>query len=134
MIVSGHAESFVVSGNLKSEDTGALSLGLSCVLGWEETLLLCILCLSVFGILQELFLVLTIPIFFFILANGAVWSHLHHSVFCGAVTLGVGCSCSWSSIFMGGLEFVAVATLLVRGISSKSFPDIFPALGQEVLA
>ena len=37
----------------------------------------------------------------------------------GAVALGVGCSCSWDSIFMGGLEFVTVMVLLVGGISQS---------------
>ena len=64
--------------------------------------------------------------------------HPHHSTFCGAVALGLGCSWAWGSIFMGGLE-VAVVALLVGGISqsflnSKRFPDIFPALGHRVPA
>ena len=65
--------------------------------------------------------------------------HPHHYGFGGAVALGVGCSCSWGSIFIGGLEFVAVTVLLVGGIgqsflNSKRFQDIFPASGQGVLA
>ena len=52
---------------------------------------------------------------------------------------GFGCSCSLGSIFMCSLEFVAVTVLLVGGIcqsflNSKRLPDIFPALGQVVLA
>ena len=68
---------------------------------------------------------------------GQLGAHPHYSVFGGAAALGVG-SCAWGSIFMGGLELVAVTVLLVGGIGlsfliSKRFPDIFPASGHGVL-
>ena len=68
---------------------------------------------------------------------GQFGTHPHHSTFCGAVVLEVGCSWAWGSIFMGGFEVVAVVVLLVGGISqsfhsSKWFPDIFPASGHGV--
>ena len=64
--------------------------------------------------------------------------HLHCSAFGSVATLGVGCSCVWGSIVMGGLELVAVTVLLVGGIgqsflNSKRFPDIFPASSHGVL-
>ena len=65
--------------------------------------------------------------------------HPDHSAFGGAAALGVGCSCAWGSILMGGLELVAVTVLLAGEIgqsflNSKRFPDIFPASGHGVLA
>ena len=51
-----------------------LSLKMLCIMHLEGILLLCILCLSVCDGLLDLFLVLTIPIFFYILANGTVQS------------------------------------------------------------
>ena len=48
-----------------------------------------------------------------------MWSHPHHSAFGGGAALGVGCSCAWGSIFMGGLEFIAVTVLLVGWISQS---------------
>ena len=115
-----------------------LSLQLSFILGLEGILLLCILCLSIFCTLLELFLVLTIPIFFYILANATVWSPSIWFYFWRWCCTGCGCSCSWGSIFMGNLEFVAIMELLVGGISqsflnSKRFPDIFSVSGQGVL-
>ena len=72
------------------------------------------------------------------LQMGQFSPHPHCSAFGGVAALGVGCSCAWGSIFMGGLELVVVAILLVGGISqsflnSKRFPDIFSALGHGVL-
>ena len=69
---------------------------------------------------------------------GQFGPHPHCSASGGAVALGVGCFCSWGSIFIGSLEFMAVMVLLVGGISqcflnSKRFPDIFTASGQGVL-
>ena len=117
----------------------ALNLGLLCILGLEGILLLlCTLCLGVYGALLKLFLVFTIPVFFHIFANRPVQSPSTSFCFGGGAALGVGCSCAWGSIFMVGLEFVAVTVLLARGIgqsflNSKRFPDIVPALGHGVL-
>ena len=51
-----------------------LSLGLPHILGLRRILLLCILCFSLFVSLLELLLMLTIPVFFCIFANGTIWS------------------------------------------------------------
>ena len=72
-----------------------LSLNLPLVLCLERILLLCILCLSVCVGLLELFLVLTILIFFCILANGTVWSP--------STSLWFWCCCTggWLVLFLG---------------------------------
>ena len=51
-----------------------LSLKLICILGLKGILLLYIWGLDVFGVLLELFLMFSTPIFFYIFANGTVWS------------------------------------------------------------
>ena len=72
-----------------------LSLNLPCVLGLERILLLCILCMSVYVGLLELLLVLTIPIFYCILANGTVQSP--------STSLWFWCCCTggWLILFLG---------------------------------
>ena len=106
-----------------------LSLNLPCVSGLERIPLLCILCLSVCVGLLELFLVLTIPIFFCILANWIVWCPSALPWFWCCCT-GGWLICSWGSIFIGSLGFVAAAALLLGEIGqsflrSKRFQDIF---------
>ena len=61
---------------------------------------------------------------------GEFSSYPHCSAFDSDAALGVGCSCAWGSIFMDGLELVALMVLLVGGtgqtfLNSKRFPDIF---------
>ena len=115
-----------------------LTLRLSCILGLEGILLLYIFCLSILVLCWSCFWCSpseSSPTF---LQMGQFGPHPHHSAFGGAVALGVGCSCSWGSIFMGSLEFVAVTVLLVGGIgqsffNSKRFLNIFPASGHAVL-
>ena len=73
------------------------------------------------------------------LQMGQFSPHPHCSAFGGGAALVVVCSGAWGSIFIGGLELVAAVALLVGRISqyflsSKRFPDIFPALGHGVLA
>ena len=67
--------------------------------------------------------------------------HPHLSAFSATIELVVGCSWAWGSILMGffGIVAVAVLLLLLGGIGQsflnlKRFPDIFPALGNGVLA
>ena len=78
------------------------------------------------------------PNFPLFLQMGKFGPHPHHSAFGGAAALGVGCSCAWGLIFIGGLELVVATVLLVGGIgqtflNSKRFPYIFPASGHGVL-
>ena len=70
-----------------------LHLGLPHILGLGWKFLLCI-CLSIFVRLLRLLLIFTIPVFFHILADRAIWSHLHCSGF-GVVALGFCWSSSW---------------------------------------
>ena len=72
-----------------------LGLYFPCVLGLERILLLCILCLSVFVGLLELLLILTIPVFFCILANGSIWPP--------STSLWFWCCCTggWLILFLG---------------------------------
>ena len=75
MIVSGCAGSFVALNRLGSEGVqGPVPEVVMCFEPGRILLLLCTLCLSVFGVLLDLFLVFTIPILFHVLANGAVQS------------------------------------------------------------
>ena len=139
MIVPGFAESFVAPGSLGSECAespepevvvyfGSGGSSSAVYLVFEYFLVLCWSCFWCSPSQSSTFLQM-----------GQFGPHLHHSAFGDAVTLRVGCSGSWDSIFMGGLEFVAVVLELVGGIgqsflNSKRFPYIFPALGQGVLA
>ena len=120
MIVSGCAGSFVAPGSCGSEGTESPRHEVVMHLGFGgNSAVVLLVFLSVFGVLLELFLVLTIPIFLYILQRGQFSLHLHHFAFGGAAALGVGHSCAWGSIFMDCLELVGVKVLLVGGISQS---------------
>ena len=62
----------MVSGSLECAEGSEFEFA-SCF-EFGRILLVCILCLSVFVSLLELLLMLAIPVFFCILANGTIWS------------------------------------------------------------
>ena len=106
-------------------------LGLLTILGLGALKTLCLGLLWLWTTLLEMLLVVTIPVFFYIFANGAIQSPSASLCFWWCCCTGVGCSWARSSIFMGGFEIVGVAVLLVGGIgqyflNSMRFPDIFP--------
>ena len=136
MIVPGCAGSFMAPCSLSVLRVLSQKL---CILGLKENLLLCILCLNVFGTLLELFLVATIPIFFYILANGTVWSQSTSFCFWGCCHTG-----GWL-FFLLGLNLYGQFRICSSNIgvgrrnwpisflTQRGFQTFFPS-GQGVLA
>ena len=114
-----------------------LCLGLPCILGLEGKFLLCI-CLSIFVRLLKLLLMFAVPIFFCILADREIWSP--------STSLWFWCCCNgvlliWVLGFNLYLQFGICGSHGVVGGGNgpilpqfKRLPDIYPALGQGVLA